>query len=151
MVKNLPAIQETQVQFLGQEDPLEKEKATHSIILAWRFPWTAQCGALQFVGSQRVWHNWSYYKFKNNTVFSWKTGMVPHSQSWSICSFYIYIFFHFLHLSLIYFSFPVGIQQRMHLEGIRNTDLKIQGQTHRNQLGIHRSPLKHPQKQRTDE
>ena len=54
MVKNLPAIQETQVQFLGQEDPLEKEKATHSIILAWRFPWTEECGALQFVGSQRV-------------------------------------------------------------------------------------------------
>ena len=39
LVKNLPAIQETPVQFLGQEDPLEKGKATHSIILAWRIPW----------------------------------------------------------------------------------------------------------------
>ena len=48
MVKNLPAIQETQVQFLGQEDPLEKEKATHSIILAWRFPWTEQCGVVHY-------------------------------------------------------------------------------------------------------
>ena len=40
MVKNLPAMQETQVQFLGQEDPLEKEKATYANILAWRIPWT---------------------------------------------------------------------------------------------------------------
>ena len=40
MVKNLPAMQETPVQFLGQEDPLEKGKATHSSILAWRIPWT---------------------------------------------------------------------------------------------------------------
>ena len=39
LVKNLPALQETQVQFLGQEDPLEKEMATHSSILAWRIPW----------------------------------------------------------------------------------------------------------------
>ena len=39
-VKNLPAMQETLVQFLGREDPLEKEKATHSSILAWRIPWT---------------------------------------------------------------------------------------------------------------
>ena len=44
--KNLPAVQETQVQFLGQEDPLEKEMATHSIILAWRIPWTEKPGSL---------------------------------------------------------------------------------------------------------
>ena len=42
MVKNLPAMQETQVQSLGQEDPLEKESATHSSILAWRIPWTEE-------------------------------------------------------------------------------------------------------------
>ena len=41
-VKNLPAMQETWVQFLGQEDPLEKEKATHFSILAWRIPWTEE-------------------------------------------------------------------------------------------------------------
>ena len=40
LVKNLPAMQETSVRFLGQEDPLEKGKATHSSILAWRIPWT---------------------------------------------------------------------------------------------------------------
>ena len=47
MVKNLPAMQETWVQSLGWEDPLEKEKATHSRILAWRIPWTVVPGAAQ--------------------------------------------------------------------------------------------------------
>ena len=58
MVKNLPALQETQVQSLGQEDPLEEEMATHSSILAWRIPWTEEPGGLQSMGSQRVRHNW---------------------------------------------------------------------------------------------
>ena len=57
MVKNLPAMQETQVQSLGQEDPLEKGIATHSNILAWRVPWTEQPGRLQSIGSQRVGHD----------------------------------------------------------------------------------------------
>ena len=56
MVKNLPEIQESQVQSLGQEDPLEKGKATHSSILAWRIPWTEEPGRLQSMGSQRVGH-----------------------------------------------------------------------------------------------
>ena len=51
-VKNLPAMQETCVQFLGQEDPLEKEMTTHSSILAWRIPWTEEPGGLQSMGSQ---------------------------------------------------------------------------------------------------
>ena len=46
MVKNLPAMQETQIQSLGQEDPLEKGMATHSSILAWRFPWIEEPGRL---------------------------------------------------------------------------------------------------------
>ena len=50
-------MQETRVQFLGQEDPLEKDMATHSSILAWRTPWTEEPGELQSVGSQRVRHN----------------------------------------------------------------------------------------------
>ena len=53
MVKNLPAIQETQVQFLGQEDPLEKEMTIHSSILAWEIPWTEEPGGLQSMGSQK--------------------------------------------------------------------------------------------------
>ena len=58
MVKrNLPAMQETWVQFLGQKDYLEKGMATHSSILAWRIPWTEEPGRLQSMGSQRVGHN----------------------------------------------------------------------------------------------
>ena len=57
MVKNLSVIQETQVQSLGWEDPLEEEMTTHSSILAWGIPWTEQPGGLQFMGSQRVRHD----------------------------------------------------------------------------------------------
>ena len=56
-VKNLPAKQETQIWFLGQEEPLEKEMATCSTILAWGVPWTEEPGGLQSMGSQRVGHN----------------------------------------------------------------------------------------------
>ena len=52
-VKNLPAMQETQVLSLGWEDPLEKGVATHSSILAWRVPWTEEPGRLQSMGSQK--------------------------------------------------------------------------------------------------
>ena len=51
-VKNLPAMQETRVQFLGWEDSLEKEMATHSSILAWEIPWTEEPGGLQSMGLQ---------------------------------------------------------------------------------------------------
>ena len=54
MVKPLSTIRETQVRFLGREDPLEKEMATHSSILAWRIPWMEEPGGLQSMGSQRV-------------------------------------------------------------------------------------------------
>ena len=56
-VKNLPAMQETWVQSLGQEDPLEKGMATHSSILAWRIPWTEEPGGLYFMGTQRTGHD----------------------------------------------------------------------------------------------
>ena len=55
MVKNLLAMQETQVRSLGLEDPREKEMATHSGILAWEIPWTEELGRLQSVGSQKSW------------------------------------------------------------------------------------------------
>jgi hypothetical protein len=55
-LKHLPAIQETWVRSLGQEDPLEKEMATHSSTLAWRIPWTEEPGGLQSMRSQRVGH-----------------------------------------------------------------------------------------------
>ena len=59
MVKNLPAMWETWVWSLCQENPLEEGMATHSSILAWRIPWTEEPGGLQFIGSQRVGHDWS--------------------------------------------------------------------------------------------
>ena len=72
MVKNLPAIQETQVQSLGQEDPLEEEMATHSSILAWRIPWTEEPNGQQSMEFQRVGYVWwltlfigLYYIFLN--------------------------------------------------------------------------------------
>ena len=57
MVKNLPAVQETPVQSLAWEDPLEKGMATHSSILAWRIQWTGEPGGLQSLKLQRVGHN----------------------------------------------------------------------------------------------
>ena len=54
MVKNLPTVQETCVQSLGQEDPLEEEVATHSSILAWKIPWSEEPGELQSIESQKV-------------------------------------------------------------------------------------------------
>ena len=58
MVKNLPVMWETQFRSLGQEDPLEKEMATHSSTLAWNIPWTEEPGRLQSMGSQKVRHDW---------------------------------------------------------------------------------------------
>ena len=57
MVKNSPAMQETRVQFLEEEDPLEEGMATHSSILAWRIPWTEEASALQAMGLQRAGHD----------------------------------------------------------------------------------------------
>ena len=56
-VKSLPAMQETRLRSLGREDPLEKEMATHSSILAWEIPWTEEPGGLLSMGSQRVGHD----------------------------------------------------------------------------------------------
>ena len=56
-VKNLPAMQETQVQSLGQEDSLEEGMTAHYSTLAWTIPWTEEPGGPQSMGSQRVWHN----------------------------------------------------------------------------------------------
>ena len=59
-VKRLPAMQETWVRFLGQEDPLEKEMATHSSTLAWKIPWTEKPGRQQSLGLQRVGHDFTF-------------------------------------------------------------------------------------------
>ena len=57
LVKNLPAMQETRVQSLSQKDPLGKEMATYSSILAWEIPWMEESGGVQSTGSQRVGHD----------------------------------------------------------------------------------------------
>ena len=63
VVKNQPTVQKTRVWSLGWEDPLEKEMATHSSILAWRIPWIEKPGRLQSKGFQRVRHNWATNTF----------------------------------------------------------------------------------------
>ena len=63
IVENLPAMQETWVQSLGQEDPLEKGMATHSSTLAWRILWTEEPGGLQSTGLQRVRHDFTSVPF----------------------------------------------------------------------------------------
>ena len=76
-VKNLSAAQETQVQSLGQEDPLENRMTTHSSILAWRIPWTEEPGGLQSLGLQRVRRDWATNTFK---------PVAPTLTTFSICT-----------------------------------------------------------------
>jgi len=76
-VKNLPAKQETRVQSLDQEDPLETEMTTHFSILAWRIPWTEESGKLQFSGLQRVEHDWTTNTKMRVHVFLWKIWDKP--------------------------------------------------------------------------
>jgi len=77
-VKNLPAIQEMQVLFLGGEDSLEKEMATHSNILAWEISWTEEPGRLQSMGLQRVRHDWATHK--DSSHFSASVPSLPISK-----------------------------------------------------------------------
>ena len=67
-VKNLRAMQKTQVQSLGGVEPLEKEMATHSSILAWEIPWTEEPGGLQSMGSQRVRHDLATKPYKTGKI-----------------------------------------------------------------------------------
>ena len=67
-IKNLLAMQEMRVRTLDWEEPLEKEMATHSIILAWRIPWTEEPDGLQFMGLQRIRHDWVTFTFKESKI-----------------------------------------------------------------------------------
>ena len=78
-VKNLPAIQETDVWCLGWENPLEKGMATHSGILAWRIPWTEEPGRLQSIQSQRVRHDWAAFTF--DPAINWDPNSL---RSWGL-------------------------------------------------------------------
>ena len=93
MVKNLPAVQETQVWFLGWEDPLEKRVATHSSILAWRILWTEEFGGLPSMGSQTVRHDW----VTNTFLFPWTLYFIKTDISYYLILWlYIYIYFQIL-------------------------------------------------------
>ena len=84
VVKNLPTMQESQerqVQYLGQEDPLEEGMATHSSILAWRISWTEERGGLQSMGSQRVGHDWG--NLAHSTVMWRKTRPLSQQGPWT--------------------------------------------------------------------
>ena len=76
LVKNPPAMQETWVPSLGWEDLLEKGKATHSSILAWRIPWTEEPGGLWSMWSQRVRYNWATNTFTFSYIIEfWKNNV----------------------------------------------------------------------------
>ena len=90
-LKRLPPMRETWVRSLGQEDPLEKEMATHSSILAWRIPWMEEPGRLQSMGSQRVGHDWAtspqltsphLYPHAPNPCQSWEEQCLSPSVKW---------------------------------------------------------------------
>ena len=74
LVKNLPAVQETRVQSLGREDPLEKETATHSSILVWKISWTKKPGGLQSMGSQKGGHNWATNTHTTQWTWDWASS-----------------------------------------------------------------------------
>ena len=99
-VKCLPALRDTQVRSLVWEDPLEKEMATHSSILAWRIPWTEEPGRLQSMGSQRVRHEWatslSFFSFSlslNSYVAmdKWHSNIHPIVLMWTSDDILVYI------------------------------------------------------------
>ena len=91
-VKNLPAMQETAVQSLGQEDPLEKEMTIHSSTIAWKIPWTEEPDRLQSVGLQRVGNDWttslSLFTLSQRTWSHFVGNFVPDGQiQWSFISY----------------------------------------------------------------
>ena len=80
-VKNPPAMQETQVQSLGQEDPLKEGMATYSSILAWRISWTEEPGRLQSMGLQRIRHDWAANTSHFQGTFVLKRGSRSQTRS----------------------------------------------------------------------
>ena len=105
-LKCLPAIRETWVWSLGQEDPLEKEMATHSSNLAWRIPWTEDPGGLQSMGSQRVRHDWA--TSVSVYIVSKASGVYWDSPEYKFL-FLEVIFFFFQRVLFIYLATPHGL------------------------------------------
>ena len=120
-LKRLPAMQETWVRSLGWEDPLEKEMATHSSILAWRIPWAEEPGGLQSTGLQRVRHDWApslsifitsgfknffnFSKLNEGIIFSFLFWYILKNCFWGWTFIFLMFFgyfclLHFTHLSI---------------------------------------------------
>ena len=87
-VKNLPAMQETWVQSLGQEDLLQEEMATHSSVLAWKILWTEEPGRLQSIGLQPVGHSWVTNTKYLHTVTFLGSNTVP--SEWTVWLFNVF-------------------------------------------------------------
>ena len=85
-VKCLPTVQETRVWSLGRQDPLEKEMTTHSSILAWKIPWTEECGRLQSMGSQRIRHDWATSPSSIKFLVVNKCSLFFSTRMWSLSS-----------------------------------------------------------------
>ena len=106
-LKPLPARRETWVQSLGREDPLEKEMATHSSILAWKIPWKEEPGRFQSTGSQRVGNDWAtslysyaeeeppfmcHFKSQNSSLQFWLWSIVSLAHTWKVSPSLIHSF-----------------------------------------------------------
>ena len=106
MIKILPKMQQTWIRSLGQEDPLEKEMAAHSSILAWRIPWTEKPGGLQTMESQRVRHDWTSFTHSLliSIIIYIPVTLTSDSEEFKICiclcviyNMHIFVKFHHLY------------------------------------------------------
>ena len=106
MSKILPKMQQTWIRSLGQEDPLEKEMAAHSSILAWRIPWTEKPGGLQTMESQRVRHDWTSFTHSLliSIIIYIPVTLTSDSEEFKICiclcviyNMHIFVKFHHLY------------------------------------------------------
>ena len=89
-LKHLPAVQETWVRSLSQQDPLEKEMATHSSIFAWRIPWKEEPGRIQSMGSQRVGHDWATSLTHSIPHFIYRLHFVyPFTFRWTLGCYHL--------------------------------------------------------------
>ena len=114
-LKRLPEMQETRVPTLGWEDPLEKEMATHSSILAWRIPWTEEPGGLQSTGLQRVGHDWAtsrhFNLLESQCYYFQSTVLLTLFLSFTFCfaNFFISVLFKYIFVLPLLFSFSMFI------------------------------------------
>ena len=94
--KHMPTVQETQVWSLGWEDPLEKEMATHSSILAWKIPWTEEPGRLQSMGLQRVGHDWATLLLRSPIRLKISSGFLVIFLIFLLSNLYFFVYFMFV-------------------------------------------------------